>query len=149
MKYKHLNDDEIQQYVLEKANCDDEVMEHILLCTNCNERATQYSQLFQGIKQQEKPVFDFNLAELVIEQLPKSQYNPSYRKSFSFFTIFISILSVGVIGYLFGRTLFNLFSTITPVVTGLIVTTVTSLLVFLFIDMNRKYQSKMKALNFF
>jgi hypothetical protein len=82
MKYKHLNDDEIQQYVLEKANCADEVIEHIKSCTNCKERAAQYSLLFEGIKQQEKPAFDFNLSELVVAQLPKSQHSHSYKKPF-------------------------------------------------------------------
>ncbi len=149
MKYEHLTDDEIQQYVFEKTKCADEVIDHIQSCTTCKERAAQYSLLFEGIKQQEKPVFDFDLAELVIEQLPQSQTNLSSEKRFSFFIIFISIFVFCVVGYLFGRNLLSLFSGITPAVIGLIITTVISLFVFLYIDMNRNYQAKMKALNFY
>jgi hypothetical protein len=63
--------------------------------------------------------------------------------------IFITIFFAGIVGYFFGRNLINLFSGITPTVIGLMITTVTSLLVFLGIDMNKKYQAKMKALSFY
>ena len=76
MKYLHLTDDEIQQYVLEKANGSDTIIEHIQECTHCKERAEEYSLLFRAIQQQEKPVFDFDLADLVLQQLPKSQSQP-------------------------------------------------------------------------
>ncbi len=149
MKYLHLTDDEIQQYVLEKANCADEVIEHIGSCLNCKEKAAQYRLLFEGIKQQEKPVFDFNLADLVLDQLPKTQTKPSSEKWFSFLIIFISTLFVGAIGYLFGKNLVSIFAGISSALIGLIIITVAALFIFLFVDMNRKYQAKMKALNFY
>ena len=148
MKYLHLTDDQIQQYVLEKANCTDEITEHIEACTYCKERAEEYNLLFLGIQQQEKPVFDFDLADLVLQQLPKPQTNPSSERWASLLIIFISTLFVCVIGYLFGKNLVILFEGISPVFTGLIITTVISLFVFLCIDMNKNYHAKMKALNF-
>ena len=149
MTNKHLNDAEIQQYVLQKINCSLDIIEHIKHCTNCKIKAEQYNLLFEGIKQQEKPVFNFNLADFVIEQLPKSQHKGFYEKSFSYFIIFISSFFVCVGFYFFGNNLLNLFWGITPILIGLIITTVTSLLVFLCIDMYRKYQTQMKALNFY
>jgi hypothetical protein len=149
MTNKHLNDAEIQQYVLQKTNCGVDIIEHIQHCRNCKIKAEQYTLLFEGIKQQEKPVFDFNLADLVLEQLPQSQHKGSYKKSFSYFIISISIFFVCDFFYLFGNNLLNLFWGIAPILIGLIITTVTSLLVFLCIDMYRKYQTQMKALNFY
>lgn len=149
MTNKHLNDAEIQQYVLEKTNCDIGIIEHIQHCTNCKIKAEQYNLLFEGIKQQGKPVFDFNLTDLVIAQLPISQHKISTEKPFSFFIIFITIFSACIVLYLFGNNLLNLFLGITPILIGLIITTVTSLLVFLCIDMYKKYQTQMQALNFY
>jgi hypothetical protein len=148
MKYLHLTDDQIQQYVLEKANCTDEIIEHIQACTHCKERVEEYKLLFRGIQQQEKPVFDFDLADLVSQQLPKPQTQPFSEMWSSLLIIFISTLFCCVIGYLFGKNLVILFGGISPVFMGLIITTVISIFVFLYIDMNKSYHAKMKALNF-
>lgn len=148
MKYLHLTDEQIQQYVLEKANSTDEIIEHIEACTLCKEKAEEYNMLFRGIQQQEKPVFDFDLADLVLQQLPKSQTRPFPEKWISLLTIFISTLFFCVIDYLFGKNLVVLFGGISPVLIGLIITTVISIFVFLYIDMNKSYHAKMKALNF-
>ena len=148
MKYLHLTDDQIQQYVLEKANCNNEIIEHVVTCTYCKERAEEYNLLFRGIQQQEKPVFDFDVTDLVLQQLPKSQTQPFSEKWISLLIIFMSILFCCVIGYLFGKNLVILFGGISPVFMGLIITTVISIFVFLYIDMNKSYHAKMKALNF-
>lgn len=148
MTNKHLNDAEIQQFVLQKTNCDVDIIEHIQHCTNCKIKAEQYRLLFDGIREQEKPIFDFNLAELVMEQLPKRQQKISNEDSFFYFIVFITIFLVCIVFYLFGNNLLNLFWGITPILIGLIITTVTSLLVFLCIDMYKKYQTQMQVLNF-
>jgi hypothetical protein len=146
---KHVNDDEIQQYVLQKADCDIDIIKHIRSCETCKIKAEQYNLLFEAIKQQEKPAFDFNIADLVIEQLPKSRYKVSTDKLFSYFIIFISIFSLSIIFYFFRDSLLSLFKGISPILVALIITTVTCLFVILFIDMYRKYQARMKALNFY
>jgi len=148
MKYLHLTDEQIKQYVLEKATCTDEIIEHIQACTHCKERAEEYNLLFRSIQQQEKPVFDFDLADLVLQQLPKPQSQPFSEMWSSLLIIFISTLFCCVIGYLFGKNLVILFGGISPVFMGLIITTVISIFVFLYIDMNKSYHAKMKALNF-
>jgi hypothetical protein len=146
---KHVDDDEIQQYVLQKADCDIDIIKHIQSCETCKIKAEQYNLLFEAIKQQEKPAFDFNIADLVIEQLPKSRYKVSTDKLFSYFIIFISIFSLSIIFYFFRDSLLSLFKGISPILVALIITTVTCLFVILFIDMYRKYQARMKALNFY
>jgi hypothetical protein len=146
---KHVNDDEIQQYVLQKTDCDIDIIKHIRSCETCKIKAEQYNLLFEAIKQQEKPAFDFNIADLVIGQLPKSRYKVSTDKLFSYFIIFISIIFLSIIFYFFRDSLLSLFKGISPILVALIITTVTCLFVILFIDMYRKYQAQMKALNFY
>ena len=149
MTNKHLNDIEIQQYILEKANCDTDIVEHMQHCTNCEAKAAEYNLIFDEIQQQAKPIFNFNPADLVVAQLPKAQYTGSNGRSFFYFIIFIVLFSVCTIFYLFGNNLQNLLLGTKPILTGLIITTVTILLIFLCIDMYRKYQAKMNALNFY
>ncbi len=147
MTNKHLNDADIQQYVLQKTNCDFDIIEHIQYCDSCKLKADQYNLIFEGIKKQEKPTFDFNLVDLVMEQLPKPQHKVYNEKSFFYSIIFIAISSICIVFYLFGNNLLNMFWGIKPILNGLIIITVTSLLIFLFIDMYKKYQAQMKVLN--
>lgn len=146
---KHLTDEEMQQYVLQKIIADIVTAEHIQHCAGCKIKIEQYSLLFNGIKEQEQPVFDFSLADLVMEQLPGHQPAVANEKSFFYFIVFIACLSVCAGAYFFGNKLLNLFGGITPILSGLILTTVASLLVFLCIDMYKRYQAKMRSLNFY
>jgi hypothetical protein len=145
---KHLNDDEIQQYVLQKANCDVDVLKHIEDCETCKIKAEQYNLLFEGIKEQEQPVFDCNIADLVIAQLPQSEEKASTDKLFFYWIIFICVVFLSIVSYLFKDSLSRFFKGITPIVAALTITTVTCLFVILCVDMYRKYQAQMKALNF-
>lgn len=149
MTNKHLNDAEIQQYVLEKTNYNIDIIEHIQHCTSCKIKAAQYNLLFEGIKEQEKPIFDFHLAALIMEQLPERQQKTSKEKSFFYLVPVISIFFLCIVFYLFGNNLSNLFWAVTPILIALIITTVTGILIFLYIDMYKKYQTKMQALNFY
>ena len=148
MTNKHLNDIEIQQYILEKTNCDTDIVEHMQHCTNCEAKAAEYNLIFDEIQQQAKPIFNFNLADLVVAQLPKPQPKVAKEKWVFYFIIFIAVFSVCAIFYLFGNNLQNLLFGTKPILTGLIITTVAILLVFLCIDMYRKYQAQINALNF-
>lgn len=147
MKDKHLSDAEIQQYVLQKK-CDAYTLEHMRHCTNCKIKAVQYRLILDGIKAQEKPVFEFSLAELVIEQLPEHQQKKPNGRAFSYYISFMAIFFALIIFYLFGSNLISLFKGITPISIGLIITTVTGLLVILCIDMYKKYRMKIQILNF-
>ena len=149
MTNKHLSDDEIQQYVFQKAECGIDIVKHIQHCRTCKTKAEQYSLLFEGIKQQDKPAFDFDLADLVIEQLPESGYKVSNDKFFCYFIAFGSFSSFCIIFYFFKESLLSLFKGITPLLVALIITTVVCLFVILFIDMYKKYQTRMKTLNFY
>lgn len=149
MKYKHPDDDEIQRYVLETSKGDAQVIVHMGICPGCQQKAAQYRQLLEGIKQQQKPVFEFNLAELVIAQIPKSTSRLSSEKKFSLSIFLISVFFIGVAYFLFGEGLISLFSGITSMASGLIITTVTCLFVVLWMDAKRKYKAKLKAINFY
>src|SRR6185437_3096752 len=149
MTNKHLNDDEVQQYVLQKTECDVDIVKHVESCETCKIKAKQYDLLFEGINQQEKPGFDFNIADLVIAKLPQSRYWFSTDTLFFYFIIFICVFFLSIFSYFFRDGLLSLFKGVTPILVALIITTVTCLFIFLCIDMYKKYQAQMKALNFY
>ena len=146
MKDQHLTDAEIQLYVLQNNNCSKHITEHIQHCEICKVNALLYNALVDGINQQEKPVFDFSLVDLVMEQLPKEEPAMYNEKWFYYFIASLIVVPAFIIFYLFGNNLFNLLSGITPILIALSLTTVTCVFTFLCIDMYRKHQTQMKAL---
>ncbi|WP_214073236.1 hypothetical protein [Mucilaginibacter sp. dw_454] len=67
----HLTDAEIQLYVAEPEMINDQLKIHIQDCANCQTSVANYQLLFNSIRDQAKPQFDFDLSTLVLEQLPE------------------------------------------------------------------------------
>jgi hypothetical protein len=84
----HLTDAEIQLYVAEPEMTSDQLKIHIQACVNCQARAANYQLLFNGIHDQAKPQFNFDLSTLVLEQLPEP------KRAFPWTVILISVFSV-------------------------------------------------------
>ena len=146
---EHVTDKEIQIFILEGGKCDVHTVEHIRHCSQCALKAAEYKVLFEGIEQQEKPLFDFPLADLVIVQLPAAQPQDGFDRVFLFVIALVGILFVSTVLYLFKDILLNPAWKIHPFAIGLIITTVASVLVFLVTDSYRKYQNQMDAINFY
>jgi hypothetical protein len=145
---EHVTDSEIQLFVLEGEKCDVRIVKHIKHCSQCTIKAAEYKMLFEGIVQQEKPAFDFSLADLAIEQLPQSQLREGFDKWFIYIIVLIVIPFMSTAFYLFKNALLNIAWKISSALTGLIITTVACIAVFLLTDMYRKYQKQMNAINF-
>ena len=147
MTSNHLNDTEIQQFVLHEKDCDPDMLEHIRNCSPCLESAEQYKLLFREIKNQEAPDFDFNLAHLVMEQLPTRKPKVLPESSLWLFIAAIAVLPILTVFLVSGNTLLVLLGNVAPLSVALIVITMLGILAFLSIDMYRKYQARIKALN--
>jgi hypothetical protein len=146
---KHLTDEEIQGYALDRPNAKPSAIEHIQLCEKCKEKVIAYQLLVTSIKEQSIQTFDFNLSELVVSKLPqpKPAYLPDNR--FVYFLAFIAIILTGILFYMFRGYLLSLFSDITPFLIYLITTSVITVLVVLIADMYKNYQKKMSVLDFY
>lgn len=147
MKNTHLTDEEIQQYALDAKNCPRLWIEHIQYCPHCQQQAQAYQLLFEGIETQEKVIFDFDLANLVMEQLPQTK--PTQDKSFVYAIAAVVAVMLGIVGYVFGNSLTNLFSYLQPILVGLVILTSLGVMVFLGMDMYQRYKAQMKTLNFY
>jgi len=143
----HATDDEIQEYSLNSiANA--AVAEHIKNCRQCSEKAAEYKLMFGAIEQQDAPVFDFNVTQLVMEQLPVKTAKRSIDNYFIYCGMGAAACMLAVLFYVIKTYSPNLFNGLTPMLIGLIVIAASVISLFIAMDMYSKFKAKMNALNF-
>ena len=148
MVTKHLTDDEVQQYAVDKPNCEKRIAEHIHLCEECRSKVEVYQLLITEIKQQQQPAFDFDLSKMVLQQLPSPKTTIANDKALAWIFCFMGIAFLGGVIYLF-QSYFELFEGIKTIFIYLIAITAITVLVYLLIDMYKKYQKEMKVLDLY
>jgi len=139
----HLTDAEIQLYVAEPEMTSDQLKIHVQDCANCQTNIANYQLLFNGIQDQAKPWFDFDLTSLVLEQLPKP------KRAFPWAVLLISVFSVSLIALL----AVFFWSYMEAVITGasmvLMATAITAavvILIFQAVEMIRNHQKQLHTL---
>ena len=146
MVTKHLTDDEVQQYAVDRTNCEKRIAEHIHLCEECRSKVKVYQLLISGIRQQPQPSFNFNLSDLVVQQLPSPKETTSDRLLL-WVLLFTGIGFTGAIFYYFEGSFVYLFSGIATIFIYLMIITALTVITGLFIAMYKKYDSEMKLLD--
>ena len=144
----HIDDTNIQRYVLQNLNCDIDMIEHIRHCDICKIKAEQYKILIVGIKHQEKPLFDFNLSELVLSQIVKPKPKYSLLMIVVYLLVFVGLISFGIVFYQFRISILNLLAGSSVLMIIMVFLTVLSISLFQLIEFIKKYQLKMDTLNF-
>ena len=148
MVIKHLTDDEVQQYVVDKQYCEVKIVEHIHSCTSCKAKVEVYQLMIKEIKQQPQPAFDFDLAKMVMQQLPQEKKKVSNDKLLVWLFVSIGIIFIAGALYFF-QSYFELFEGLKTIFIYLIAITAVTVLVYLFIDMYKKYRHGMKVLDLY
>lgn len=148
MKMKHVNDHDIQQFAFDLSECKTEIIEHISLCKVCKMKVESYQSLSSVVKNQPDPIVEFNLSELVLEQL---EIAPKKKPIYSSFIYFLIILSIGIILislYHFNGIFINLLdsSAITPAY--FLISIVVLISFALGLDMVRSFNKKINMLNY-
>jgi hypothetical protein len=144
---EHLSETEIQQCALDKSGCADDITRHADSCKSCQSNVQAYLQLFSTIHDQPAPAFDFNLPELVLQQLPKAKSKFSLNIFFVYFIGLVAACGISIPVYLFRKYILNLFTGILPMTMYLILITAITIIIFQSIEMFRKYQKQISALN--
>ena len=139
----HLTDAEIQLYVAEPEMTSEQLKIHIHDCANCQTRAANYQLLFNGIHDDAKPQFDFDLSALVLEQLPEP------KRAFPWAVIFVSVFSVLliVLSTIFFWPIMDAVISSAPMV--LIVSAITAavvILIFQALEMVKNHQKQIQTL---
>ena len=148
MNNSHPGEMEIQQYALDKTACPIAVISHIESCEICREEVINFQFIFSGIKQQNRPAFDFDLQTLMLKQLyPVSPRLTADRFVAGFLVLFI-FSCIGIPLYLFRVYLLNMFSGISPFFIYAIAASAAVIIVIKTLELYRKYQRQMHLLNF-
>jgi hypothetical protein len=148
MVTKHLVDDEVQQYVVDRLHCEIRVIEHIHVCEECRSKVEVYQIMIRGIKQQPQPAFDFDLSKTVLLQLSSPKTTISTDRALVWIFFFMGIAFLGGTIYLF-QSYFDLFEGVKIILIYLIAITAITVLIYLLIDMYIKYQKEMKVLDLY
>lgn len=146
MVTRHLTDDEVQHYVVDRQHCEMKIVEHMHLCGECKLKAEIYQSLVTGIKQQPQPSFEFDLPGLVVLRLPSPKQKTSDRLLL-WVLLFIGIAFIGICIYFFEGAFVYLFEGITAIFIYLIIITAVIVFTGLFFDMYKKYNKEMKLLD--
>jgi len=167
MRADHLSDMELQQWVLDPTNCGAEQLAHLGQCEKCMIKAGEYRLLITQIRQEPAPVFDFDLKEVVLSQLRgyERQLEPGYeqvlpsdgshepirtRGSGPMGIVWLVVFLVpGALLYLFGKEVRGLFSGFSGMMLWLLGTSAAIILLFQSIELYKKYQRKIDALNLY
>lgn len=147
MNNEHIHEREIQLFVVERESCDAEVVDHIRQCPVCAMKVEEYKTLFMAIQQQEKPAFDFPLADLVVAQIPQPRAKDSFDKLLAYILVVSILLLIAMIIYLFKDVSLNLDLELSTVSIALIIITILGMSAFLVTDMYRKFQKQMNSIN--
>ena len=147
MLTKHCTDEELQLYAINKQHVDKRVAEHIHICEDCRIKVEVYQSLITGIKQQPQPAFDFDLAEIVLTQLPSPTTKTSHDKILIWSIAFVCIALVGTGLYFFRNYFKYLFDGLATILVILIAVSAVTVLTGLYIDMYKKYRKEMSVLD--
>ena len=142
MKNKHIKEIEIQQFVLGKDDCDISIIEHINHCQKCKAEVDIYELLFAAIKNEPNPVFEFDIANLVMQQLHEKQ-NFSFDKYLITLLSGVSITFLLILIYLINKYFPSLFNGISSIQFSLIFVTILLNSIYIYIDMNKNYKDQM------
>ncbi|MCA0230756.1 MAG: hypothetical protein LCH91_09865 [Bacteroidetes bacterium] len=147
MNKEHLSDPELQEYALNGENCPPQFNEHIQSCNFCRQKAELYQLMFSSEIKPEAPIFDFDLTQTVMQQLPVPQPT-ALEKSYTIYWVGASVfLSAGALIYLIFMTSRGfLFGKITPMTLGISITTFLAIFAVLGIDIFQKHTKQMKVL---
>jgi hypothetical protein len=149
MNTDHLTEMEIQQYTFDKEDCESSIMNHIKICDSCKAKAALYQVISSEIKNIQSPVFDFNLAGLVLSRIPQRESKFSLAVLLVYFIVFLSVTLILISFYLLYGYLTNLFNDISPSFFYLVAIPAITLVVFQAIEMYKNFQNKMTRLNFY
>jgi cell division protein FtsL len=143
----HLTENEIQEHIFNNISKADTI-NHIQQCKQCSLKVAQYKMMFEVIKQQSKPAFDFNITQLVMEQLPVAKEKTLLEKHFVYFIAGAVLLMLALLIYSIKNYLANITIGLQPVLVSLITTTALIISIFLIVDMYKKFKSQMNTLNY-
>lgn len=145
MSSYHPTDNELQQYALEGTLAGADIADHAQGCAACSAKLTNYRLLGRQMYTLQKPAFDFNLADLVLQQLPAPKAEFPWIAALG---VTLTVVFLFTVSLLFGTYLVQLFQNL-PALFGTILTA-SAIAVFagMLNTMIKEHHDQMKKLDF-
>jgi hypothetical protein len=145
MMTRHLSDTELQD-IASNGTITFEFERHLIECTNCKTKLANYKFLFEVIHQTDKPVFDFDVAELVLEKLP---IHKNRKSSLAYNAVCLSsILSLFALVF-FKTYILNIFESLSATSIGILALPTVCIIGFQCFGMLKMYRKQKNILKSF
>jgi len=156
----HLSAEELQQYVLNRAACTAERILHVGACPDCQADVAAYTLLMDGLRQQPKPAFDFDIAAVLVEKLEMEQgmklrleteqgtaARPKADRPYRYVMAALILVMTGIPAWLFRRSAYFVFTDTQAVFLYPILTAAGTILVWRILHLYKKYQNVFNIIN--
>ncbi|MET0243964.1 MAG: hypothetical protein ABW174_10865 [Flavitalea sp.] len=156
MKMEHLSEELVQQLAIEPGSINAGQKQHLYDCAECAARVADYKLLFADINDLPAPSFEFDLAAMVLEQLPALHAEPvSISKTKDQpkaipWMIAAAIAAIALMGlpfYYFRADITSMLSGLSTMITALAIIIVVLIAIFQVVDEYRKYNKRINSLN--
>ncbi len=147
MNHIHPSEKEIQQYALDKTDSDPVITTHLDSCPDCQAEVSTYQMLFSKIKEQPAAAFDFDVQELVLSKLPKTNTSLSPEDIIAGFLVIFTCSCIGIPVYIFRKIILNSFIDIPPFFIYSIIIGTTGILIIKILSLYKKFIKQMHLLN--
>jgi hypothetical protein len=160
MNGMHLSTEELQQYVLNRAASPADCIMHIGTCPDCQADVAAYTWLMEGLRQQTKPAFDFDVAAVLVEKLEMEQgmklrleteqgtaAQPKADRPYRYVMAALILVMTGIPAWLFRRSAYFVFTDIQAVFLYPILAATGTILVWRILHLYKKYQNVFNIIN--
>jgi hypothetical protein len=148
MNGKHLNEEQIQLYVLDRKNLSAERKDHIANCNLCRQKAEVYGALFTSIKNLPSSNFDFDLGASVMAALPQPVRRNLADKKLVWAIVICSIIIIAGGCLILNKFIPGVFSLSNINLVYLLLITIFIVFIFQVSDIFKNYHNKIKSLEF-
>jgi hypothetical protein len=143
----HPFENELQQYALGTSDSNPAIIDHIESCPECQAEISAYQMLFSEIKKQPSASFDFDVQELVLSKLPKTNKRLSTDDIIAGFLVIFSCSCIGIPVYIFRKIILNSFIDIPPFFIYSIIIGTAGILITKILYLYKKFIRQMHLLN--
>lgn len=145
MSSYHPSDKELQQYALEGAFDSQDIAAHAQGCAACSAKLTNYRLLNRQMNVMPRPTFDFDLAGLVLGQLPAPKAEFPW---IAVLGVTLTMIFLAAIPLLFGSYLVQLLQNLPALFATILAASTIAVFAGMLKTMIKEHHDQMKKLDF-
>jgi len=145
MSSYHPSDNELQQYAMDGTFAGDELAAHTQGCAACSAKLANYRLLTRQMSVMPKPAFDFDLAGLVLQQLPAPKAEFPW---IAVLGVTLTMIFLAAISLLFGSYLVQLLQDLPALFATILAASAIAVFAGMLNTMIKEHHDQMKKLDF-